>query len=76
MSIEHTFVIKYSNEGGWEWDVDTEAARFDDGTIYDTETQQWEPAYLDGEYADNDDEIGEQLASILHLANEARGVAG
>jgi hypothetical protein len=73
--IEHTFVIKYSNEGGWEWDVDTEAAHFTDGTIYNTDTQEWQPAHKgEGEYVDNDDEIGEQLASILQIANEARGM--
>lgn len=72
--IEHTFVIKYSNEGGWEWDVDTEADCFTDGTIYDTDTQEWQPAYKgEGEYVDKDDEIGEDLVSILWLANEARG---
>jgi hypothetical protein len=71
--IEHTFVSKYSNEGGWEWDTDTESAHFTNGTIYDTEAGEWKPAYLDGEYADNDDEVGEQLASILQIANEARG---
>jgi hypothetical protein len=74
--IEHTFVIKYSNEGGWEWDTDTEAAHFTDGTIYDTEAGEWQPAHLgEGEYVDNDDEIGEQLASILQIANDARGIA-
>ena len=71
---EHVFVIKYTSDKGWEWDTDTEASHFDDGTIYDRDTQQWEPAYLDGEYADNDDEVGEQLVSILAIANEARGI--
>jgi hypothetical protein len=74
--IEHTFVIKYSNENGWEWDVDTESANFIDGTIYDTEAQEWQPAHKgEGEYVDNDDEIGEQLVSILAIANAARGIA-
>ena len=72
--IEHTFVIKYSTENGWEWDVDTESVRFDEGTIYYTDTEDWVPAHLgEGEYVDNDDEIGEQLASILQIANDARG---
>jgi hypothetical protein len=71
--IEHVFTIKYTNERGWEWDTDLEA-RFDDGTIYDTDTGEWQPAHKgEGEYVDNDDEIGEQLASILQIANEARG---
>ena len=74
--IEHTFVIKYSTESGWEWDTDTEAAHFTDGTIYDTEAGEWQPAHLgEGEYIDNDDEIGEQLVSILAIANDARGIA-
>jgi hypothetical protein len=74
--IEHTFVIKYSNENGWEWDVDTESVRFDEGTIYYTDTEDWVPAHLgEGEYVDNDDEIGEQLVSILQIANDARGRA-
>ena len=72
---EHIFVIKYTNEKGWEWDTDTEASHFDDGTIYDRDTQQWEPAYLDGEYADNDDEVGEKLATMLQIANEAGAMA-
>ena len=73
--IEHTFVLKYSNERGWEWDVDTEADHFTDGTIYDTDTQEWQPAHKgEGEYVDNDDEISEQLAAILQLANGARGI--
>jgi hypothetical protein len=74
--IEHTFVIKYSNENGWEWDVDTESVRFDEGTIYYTDTEDWVPAHLgEGEYVDNDDVVGEQLVSILAIANSARGVA-
>jgi hypothetical protein len=74
--IEHTFVIKYSNENGWEWDVDTESVRFDEGTIYYTDTEDWVPAHLgEGEYVDNDDEISEQLVSILTIANSARGIA-
>lgn len=66
---EHIFVIKYSNETGWEWDTDLEV-RFDDGTIYDTETGEWQPAHEgEGVYVDNDDEISERLASMLQLAN-------
>jgi hypothetical protein len=73
--IEHHFVIKYTNEGGWEWDVDTESARFDDGTIYYTDTEDWVPAHLgEGEYVDNDDDVSDQLSAILQIANEAKGI--
>lgn len=67
---EHIFVIKYSNEKGWEWDVDTETAKFDDGTIYDTETEQWMPAHLgEGEYVDKDDELSSILVTNLRAMN-------
>jgi hypothetical protein len=67
--IEHVFTIKYTNERGWEWDTDLEA-RFDDGTIYDTDTGEWQPAHKgEGEYVDNDDLVGERLMSILEIAN-------
>ena len=72
---EHIFVIKYTNENGWEWDTDTESAHFDNGTIYDTETEEWTPAYAgEGEYVDNDDEVGEKLGTMLQIANEMRGM--
>lgn len=73
--IEHIFVIKYTNENGWEWNTDTESARFDDGTIYDTEQDKWLPAHTgEGEYVDNDDEVGEKMASMLQIMNESMGL--
>lgn len=67
---EHIFVIKYTNENGWEWDVDTETVHFDNGTIYDTETEEWVPAHAgEGEYIDNDDEVSDTLGAMLRLAN-------
>jgi hypothetical protein len=67
---EHMFIIKYTSKNGWEWDTDTEAVRLDDGTIYDTEAGEWQPAHEgEGVYVDNDDEISERLASMLQLAN-------
>lgn len=67
---EHIFVIKYTNEGGWEWDTDTESTHFTDGTIYDTEAEKWQPAHEGGgDYVDNDDEVGEVLASMLKMIN-------
>jgi hypothetical protein len=71
---EHHFVIKYTNEGGWEWDTDTEAAHFTDGTIYDTQAGEWQPAHEgEGVYVDNDDDVSDQLSSMLHIINESMG---
>jgi len=70
--IERIFVIKYTNEGGWEWDTDTESAKFDDGTIYDTEKEKWFPSYEgEGVYVDNDDEVGEKMGAMLQIMNES-----
>ena len=70
--IEHFFVIKYSNENGWEWDTEVEGARFSDGTTYDTEgLGQWLTSWQGEEegYVDNDDEVGEKLGHMLKVMN-------
>ena len=79
--IEHHFIIKYSKEGGWEWDTDTEEARYPDGTVWNEEAQEWTNGYIgwneekgEGEYLDDDDFIGEQLGAILEVANGANKV--
>ena len=79
--IEHHFIIKYSKEGGWEWDTDTEEALYPDGTVLNTEKAEWQSGYVgwngkkgEGEYLDDDDLIGEQLGAILEIANGANKV--
>lgn len=73
MTIEHHFIVKYSTENGWEWDTDSEEMRFQDGTIWNSDTQEWSIGYAgDGEYVDNDDVIGENLGSAIQLMNGAR----
>ena len=64
MAKEYHFIVKYSEQEGWSLDTDTEEALFDNGTIYDTETDRWEYGYLgEGEFNGQEDE----LASLLHL---------
>ena len=79
--IEHHYIIKYSKEGGWEWDTDTEEARYPDGTVFNDETEEWQSGYVgwdkvkgEAEYLDDDDLIGEQLGAILKIANEAQAI--
>jgi hypothetical protein len=70
--IEHHFIITYSKERGWEWDTDSEASRYQEGTVWDTESKSWSVGYLgDGEYLDDDDLVGEQLGAILEVVNSA-----
>jgi len=77
--IEHHFIIKYSKEGGWEWDTDSEELRYSDGTVWNEQTQEWSSGYAgwseakgEAEYVDDDDVIGEHLGAILKVANEAK----
>ena len=79
--IEHHFIIKYSKERGWEWDTDTEEARYPDGTVWDTEGESWSVGYVgwdkekgEAEYLDDDDLIGEQLGAILEVANGVKAI--
>ena len=73
--IEHHFIITYSKEGGWNWDTDSEAARYSDGTVWNGKEGEWQSGYLgEGEYLDDDDLVGEQLGAILEVANSASKV--
>jgi hypothetical protein len=76
MTIEHHFIVKYSTQNGWEWDTDSEAARYEGGTVWNSETDTWSSGYEgwndeegEAKYVDNDDTIGETLGSALQLMN-------
>jgi hypothetical protein len=71
---EHYFIVKYSKEKGWEWDTDSEANRFPDGTVLDTNSDSWCVGYAgwseekeEAEYVDDDDLIGEELTALLGM---------
>ena len=77
--IEHHFIIKYSKEGGWEWDTDTEEVRYPDGTVFNDVSEEWSSGYIgwseekgEGEYLDDDDFIGQQLNALLEIANKSK----
>ena len=70
MSKEYTYVIVYKEGEGWEIDYESEEQFFPNGTIYNTETTQWERGYLgDGEFNAKEEEITETLSSALELLN-------
>lgn len=68
---QHHFVIAYDTETKtWYWDTDTEEARFDDGTIYDTVKDKWSSGYLgDGEYEVEECELADILQTNLRAMN-------
>lgn len=65
---QHHFIIKYDTEKKeWEWDVETEHARFPDGTIYDDENGWNEVGKV---YATLDNEACEELSKAVFYLNK------
>jgi hypothetical protein len=73
---EHHYVVSWNEKEGWIINAELEESAFPDGTIYDHETHEWSNAYKgDGEWQDNEQELTEELQSILDLHNEHNGKA-
>ena len=73
---EHHYVVSWNEKSGWSINVELEESAFPDGTIYDHETHEWSNAYKgEGEWQDNEQELTEELQSILDLHNEHNGKA-
>jgi hypothetical protein len=67
---EYHYIIKFSEENGWEIDPDTESSNFPEGTIYDSKTG-WEFGYQgEGEYAQNEERLTEELTLLLEHHNK------
>ena len=70
MSKEYTYVIVYKEGEGWEIDTESEEQFFPNGTIYDTNTREWEYGYLgDGEFNADEKAVTEQLCKALDTMN-------
>lgn len=69
MSKEYHYVVKWSEERGWEIDSDTENSTFPDGSIYDSE-EGWQFGYLgDGKFNGKEEELTEELSDLLDQSN-------
>jgi hypothetical protein len=77
MSKQHHFVVSFDESTGkWTWDTDAEEARFEDGTIYNQDTNEWSSGYLgNGEYEPAEDNLVEQLKHALWCINLVNGKA-
>lgn len=74
MSKEYFYVVKWNESAGWQIDPDTEDSNFPEGTVYDTEAEEWQLAYLgDGEYNGREQELTETLTHILNVQNTIEG---
>jgi hypothetical protein len=71
---EHHYVVSWSEKSGWSINTDMEEGAFPNGSIFDHDTSEWEYAYNgDGDWEENEQELTEQLQSILDLHNEHNG---
>jgi hypothetical protein len=76
MDKVHHFVVSYSEETGkWKWDYSVEEARFEEGTIFNYDTNEWSSGYLgDGEYDPAEEGLIGQLKHALGVMNLVNGV--
>jgi hypothetical protein len=70
MAKEYHYAIVYREGTGWDIDVDVEESAFPNGTIYNTETKDWEYGYLgEGEYNAEEQAVTEQISKALRQMN-------
>ena len=72
MSRRYHYAIMFDEETNrWDIDIDTEEQVFNEGSIYNTETREWEYGYAgDGEFIGREEEITEALSNFLDKQNE------
>ena len=77
MNKDHHFIVSFNEDTGkWQWDTDVESARFEEGTIYNHDTNEWSSAYLgDGEYEPIEENLIDQLTHALGIMNIVNGVS-
>jgi hypothetical protein len=70
--------VSFNEETGeWKWNTDVEEARFEEGTIYNIDSNEWSSGYLgDGEYDTAEEELVEQLKHAIYVMNLVNGKAG
>ena len=67
----HFIVVFNSRTGKWEIDIDGEEHCFNNGSIYNVTTGEWEYGYAgDGEYVEGELETMEKFQKALDQLNE------
>lgn len=74
---KHHFILMFDSESKtWEWDAETESAKFPDGTIWDEHKQEWYSGYLgDGGYDPIDDKIGEYFPTVIETLDRLHALS-
>lgn len=65
---QHHFIVVYDTEKGWEWDTESEEARFGK-SIYLPESDEWVSSSHNDEIMDRDNEASDQLCQALRVMN-------
>lgn len=75
MRKEHHFIVSYNEATKqWHWNTDAEEARFEEGTIFNYDTNEWSSGYLgEGEYEPAEEALIEQLRQALNVMNIVNG---
>lgn len=75
--MAHFYYVIYFDEETKEWvhDCDTESVRFDEGTIWSEEDQEWTSGYLgDGVWNETQEKVDEIFADGLTFLNRISAV--
>lgn len=72
MSRRYHYAIVFDEETNrWSIDIDTEERVFNEGSIYNTETRDWEYGYAgDGNFIGREQELTELISQFLDNQNE------
>lgn len=72
MSKQHHYIVSYNTERKeWELDADAEAVKYDNGTIYDYETDTWHQWVSgDGVFFPESERLGEIIGNAVRQLNK------
>lgn len=72
MSRRYHYAVMFDEETNrWSIDIDTEERVFNEGSIYNTETREWEYGYAgDGNFIGKEQGLTEAISQFLDKQNE------
>ena len=74
LTMEYHFVVKWSEEEGWQVDYETTIANFDDQPVFIPNLGEWAAATDDTETGDQYSVIGNELTDILYSFNKGENL--
>lgn len=70
--MQHHYVIMFDDvTNEWIHDTETEESVFNDGTVYDTETEMWQYSYQgDGVFIPNEEKLCAKVSLMIDQLNK------